>query len=407
MIAAVRPRPAYLVLLVALIAGSFLLVPGVPAAADLEDELEDVRDQIDDLERQLKDAAVAREGIVAEILQTRDRMETAQNRLDVAEAALRELRVDLAGTEAELALTAEQLSAGLAAIAETRRRIEENRGAAQEWVRDQYMHQGGSSAAGTLLSVDRVTDVGRFVYFLEMVTDRSTATIDRHQALGVEAEKQQARIEEHREALTVLRDDLAAAAGRQAELTAEMEARAAEVRSELDAQQLLLAELQAIIEEFEGELDGLDGEQERLERLIRESTDPGDGGGGSGQLVRPVPGRVTSKFGPRLHPILGYTRMHTGVDMTAPLGQEIRSGAAGTVILAGTYGGYGQTVIIDHGAGMTTLYAHQSRLFVSRGEAVDAGETIGESGSTGLATGPHLHFEVRINGTPVDPEDYL
>jgi murein DD-endopeptidase MepM/ murein hydrolase activator NlpD len=396
-----------LVLVVALVAGAFLLVPAVPVSADLEDDLEDVLNQIDDLEARLDAAAAERGGIIAEILATRDRLQTAQNRLDTAEGELRELRVQLAGTEAELDRTADQLSAGLAAIEETRRRIDANRGAAQNWVRDQYMHQGGVTTAGALLSVERVTDVGRLVYFLEMVTERSTASIDRHQALGVEEEKQQDRIAEHQAALTQLRDELATAAGVQAELTAEMEASAAEVRLELDTQQLLLAELESIIAEFETELDGLDREQERLERLIRESTDPGGGGGGVGQLIRPVPGRITSGFGPRLHPILGYTRMHTGVDMTAPLGQAIRAGAAGTVIWAGTYGGYGLTVIVDHGAGMTTLYAHQSRLHVGRGDTVAAGDTVGEAGATGLATGPHLHFEVRIDGTPVDPEDYL
>ena len=407
MIRSASPRPAKLTLLFALVAGSFLLAPTVPAAADLEDDLDDVLNQIEDLESRIDEAAIERGGIVSEILATRDRLEAAQNRLDLAESALRDLRVQLAGTEVELDRTAEQLTAGVAAIAETRRRIDENRGAAQEWVRDQYMHQGDTASAGTLLSVDRVTDVGRLVYLLEVVTDRSTATIDRHQALGIEETRQQERIAEHREALTQLHDDLAVAEGLQAELTTEMEVRAAEVRDELAVQQLLLAELESIIEDFETELDGLDAEQERLEELIRESTDPGNGGGGTSQLVRPVPGRITSGFGPRLHPILGYTRMHTGVDMTAPLGQGIRAGAAGTVIVAGTYGGYGLTVIIDHGGGMTTLYAHQSKLFVSRGESVGAGDTVGEAGATGLATGPHLHFEVRINGTPVDPADYL
>jgi len=400
-------RPAMLALLFALVAGSFLLTPTVSAGADLEDDLDDVLNQIEDLESRLDEAAIERGGIISEILATRDRLETAQNRLDRAESALRDLRVQLVGTEVELDRTAEELTASVAAIAETRRRIDENRGAAQEWVRDQYMYQGDAASAGALLSVDRVTDVGRLVYLLEVVTDRSTATIDRHQALGIEEARQQVRIEEHQQALTHLRDDLAAAEGLQAELTTEMEARTGEVRDELAAQRALLAELESIIDEFETELDGLDREQDRLEELIRESTDPGDGGGGAGQLVRPVPGRITSGFGPRLHPILGYTRMHTGVDMTAPLGQGIRAGAAGTVIVAGTYGGYGLTVIIDHGGGMTTLYAHQSKLYVSRGESVAAGDTVGEAGATGLATGPHLHFEVRINGTPVDPAEYL
>jgi murein DD-endopeptidase MepM/ murein hydrolase activator NlpD len=99
--------------------------------------------------------------------------------------------------------------------------------------------------------------------------------------------------------------------------------------------------------------------------------------------------------------------MHTGVDMTAPYGQGIKAGASGKVLLASTYGGYGLTIIIDHGGGMTTLYAHQSRVFVGAGRQVAAGDVIGNVGSSGLATGPHLHFEVRIGGSPVDPAAYL
>ena len=191
----------------------------------------------------------------------------------------------------------------------------------------------------------------------------------------------------------------------QDELRSERQGRAATVRLELDKERALLAAIDDLIGEFEAELDGFAAEQQRLEDLIRGSS--GSGGNAPGILVRPVPGRITSAFGPRLHPILGYTRMHTGVDMTAPHGQEIKAGAAGKVLLASTYGGYGLTVIIDHGGGMTTLYAHQSTVLVGPGTVVTSGEVIGHIGSSGLATGPHLHFEVRIGGSPVDPAAYL
>ena len=99
--------------------------------------------------------------------------------------------------------------------------------------------------------------------------------------------------------------------------------------------------------------------------------------------------------------------MHNGVDMHAGMGVPIKAAAAGKVILAGVKGGYGNTVMIDHGGGMVTLYAHQSKLGVKAGQRVRAGEIIGWVGSTGQSTGPHLHFEVRINGVPQDPERYL
>ncbi len=131
------------------------------------------------------------------------------------------------------------------------------------------------------------------------------------------------------------------------------------------------------------------------------------GGGGTGDLMWPVNGPVTSPFGYRIHPILGYRRMHTGIDIGVGYGTPIRASDTGKVIYATWMGGYGNVIIIDHGAGISTLYAHQSSLAVGSGAHVSRGQTIGYVGSTGLSTGPHLHYEVRVNGNPVDPMGYL
>jgi murein DD-endopeptidase MepM/ murein hydrolase activator NlpD len=116
---------------------------------------------------------------------------------------------------------------------------------------------------------------------------------------------------------------------------------------------------------------------------------------------------ITSGFGYRIHPIFHLRRLHTGVDFDCNLGDPIRAAAPGTVIEAGWRGGYGKCVIIDHGGGIATLYAHQSTILVSIGQEVARGQVIGKVGSTGYSTGPHLHFEVRVNGSPVDPMGYL
>lgn len=384
---------------------AFALLPAATAGADLDDDLAAVNERIEDLEDRLANAAGERSGIVDEILTTRDRLAAAESELASAESELRSVRLSLAQTEFDLAQIQEQLVDGYAAIADTRRRIRDNRGDAQEWVRNQYMRRSEADVTSVVLTTEKVTDLGRVLYLMTAVTDRATASIDRHEALVTQEERQQLRNEERERALQATRDTIAAEEAAQASLTLRAGELEETVRSELAAQTSLLDELDAIIAEFETELDGLEREEQRLRDLIDGSS--GSGGSSPGQLVRPVPGKITSPFGPRLHPILGYTRMHTGVDMTAPLGQDIVAGADGVVILASDYGGYGLTVVIDHGGGMTTLYAHQSRVFVSRGDSVAAGEAIGEAGSSGLATGPHLHFEVRLDGTPVDPADYL
>lgn len=117
----------------------------------------------------------------------------------------------------------------------------------------------------------------------------------------------------------------------------------------------------------------------------------------------PVEGRVTSQFGRRTDPINGEHRSHHGIDIAAPRGTPIGAAAAGKVIFAGRRGGYGNTVIIEQSDGKQTLYAHAEQLLVSVGEQVSVGQTIATVGSTGRSTGPHLHFEVRENGQPVNP----
>jgi murein DD-endopeptidase MepM/ murein hydrolase activator NlpD len=128
---------------------------------------------------------------------------------------------------------------------------------------------------------------------------------------------------------------------------------------------------------------------------------------GTGQMLYPCLGEVTSGFGWRTHPILGYQRFHSGLDIGADYGTLIHAADSGTIIFAGWYGGYGNAVIIDHGGGVTSLYGHTSELYVVEGQTVQRGQTIAAVGSTGFSTGPHLHFEVRENGEPVDPTAYL
>ncbi len=127
----------------------------------------------------------------------------------------------------------------------------------------------------------------------------------------------------------------------------------------------------------------------------------------SGKMLRPVSGPITSQFGKRFHPVLGYSRLHAGTDFGAPHGSRISAAETGIVIFAGWYGGYGNSIILDHGDGMTTLYAHASKLTVTEGATVRKGDMIAAVGTTGLSTGPHLHFEVRQVGKPVNPMNFL
>ncbi|HZD60323.1 MAG TPA: peptidoglycan DD-metalloendopeptidase family protein [Anaerolineae bacterium] len=127
----------------------------------------------------------------------------------------------------------------------------------------------------------------------------------------------------------------------------------------------------------------------------------------SGSFIRPTQGRITSRFGWRFHPILRRPRLHAGIDFGVGTGTPVCAAQSGTVIMAGRMGGYGNTVVISHGNGLTSLYAHNSRILVRRGQYVKRGATVARSGSTGLSTGPHVHFEIRVNGVPRNPMNWI
>ena len=124
-------------------------------------------------------------------------------------------------------------------------------------------------------------------------------------------------------------------------------------------------------------------------------------------MIFPLVGPVTSEYGWRTHPIFGGSKFHSGIDIGGDYGMEIHAARGGVVSHAGWIDGYGNTIMIDHGGGLVTLYGHNQSLAVSVGATVKQGQTIAYCGSTGNSTGPHCHFEVRLNGETVSPYDYL
>ncbi len=181
------------------------------------------------------------------------------------------------------------------------------------------------------------------------------------------------------------------------------------------AWETLQAQYDEISSEWQTARANLDAEDRALEAFIQEERAREEirrrlaelaleGGNG---FVRPAAGAVVSRYGNRLHPILGYYRLHAGIDYDGNTGDAVIASRSGIVILAEYNGGYGRTIVLQHNEGFTTLYGHLSSYSVSVGQAVEAGTKIGEIGSTGLSTGPHLHFEIRKDGKPVDPASYL
>lgn len=179
-------------------------------------------------------------------------------------------------------------------------------------------------------------------------------------------------------------------------------------KAKLSANEESLAKQKKAVESnnkaLESQIDSLNAEADKLVAEIRALQ--GDGAYAGGQMCWPSKAstRVTSKFGNRLHPILKKYKLHTGIDIGAAMGSDILAANDGKVIKAAyNAGGYGYYIMIDHGGGIVTLYAHSSKLLVKVGDIVTRGQVIAKVGSTGMSTGAHLHFEVRVNGNYVDP----
>lgn len=170
-----------------------------------------------------------------------------------------------------------------------------------------------------------------------------------------------------------------------------------------------LTKINSTLAALERQEDALNAKSAELTQWIKNLKSKRTGGYVNGAMVWPTPstGYITSYYGNRMHPVLKYNRFHSGIDIGASYGASIVSANKGTVILSGWQSGYGNTVIIDHGGGITTLYGHASTLLVGEGDEVGAGDLIAKVGSTGMSTGPHLHFEVRVNGETANPLDYV
>ncbi|NLW48128.1 MAG: peptidoglycan DD-metalloendopeptidase family protein [Firmicutes bacterium] len=177
--------------------------------------------------------------------------------------------------------------------------------------------------------------------------------------------------------------------------------------STIQNSQAELSKIQKDRQLLEKALDELESLSKSMESQIRDLQNKSKTALGSGKYVWPVSGDITSYFGNRMHPVLKKRKFHSGIDIAAGSGTSIAASDYGVVIFSGRNGGYGLMITLDHGAGISTIYAHCSQLLAKKGETVSKGQTIAKVGSTGLSTGPHLHFEVRKDGVPVNPLNYI
>ena len=373
---------------------------------------------------------------------TRQRREEVEAELDVLRRSDVQLQADLDRLDAEIAATAERAAAADAELVGLRQELDRLRGELTEAEQRALDAHDALIDRAVAAYVDPRPEVGT-----ALLTDGDLEAVGRRQVLlGAVADRDREVLEELLAAEDHLRstqDETSQAEGRAAELRASVAADEERLRTARAEQELVAATLEDRIAHFQDEADALAAQEAQLTQLIAQqqaaaraatttttapstttTTRPTTSTTVAGtvpsptttttraptttttrpsgtQLSWPTPGPVTSTFGPR------WGRMHQGIDIGAPTGQAISASASGTAFFVGEMSGYGNLILVDHGNGMVTAYAHQSAFAVSEGQSVSRGQTIGYVGSTGNSTGPHLHFEVRIWGTAVDPMLYL
>jgi murein DD-endopeptidase MepM/ murein hydrolase activator NlpD len=374
------------------------------AHADLGSELVEVSERIDRIRSQVSTARDQRTDMVNEVLDTAARLEELVGDLDAAQLQIEQTRAAIADAETEIVILTEAIRAGEAVLAEMRIDMARVEDSARRGAAEIYMAAQRGPSLSLLATRDAEAVLVGQVY-AERVQEEALRGVRTLERLRAEEQRRVAAIEEARVELDQQVASLQEERAAQEQEAQTLQAMSDEVRAQLNAQQALLDQLDWEIAYFENELVALEAEEENLRVLI--ALEQSGGGDAPGVLAWPVSGPIVSPFGYRVHPIYGDVRMHTGVDIDAACGVPIIAASGGRVFLADWKGGYGLTVMIDHGGGMSTLYGHMSATAVSYGQQVSVGEVIGYIGTTGVSTGCHLHFEVRIFGDPVDPAPYL
>lgn len=351
-----------------------LLVPAAGSLAGdsklekIRSDLARVREKIEDREAKAQPLETEVDELNREIFALREQLTKIQTRITQVEAEVR---------------TAQ------AQIDETQAKIDKIKDLATEQAISLYK-AGSTETIDALLNAQSLSELDAKVEMLGVAAEESTGALIKFGRLQVTIEAQNRDLFQKKEELEAIREEHEKSLAKSSELHAKRAER--------------LAVLQAEIGKLEGHEGNLEADAEAIEAEIRANSAAAAVkalGTSSAGYIWPLNGAVTSYYGPR------WGGMHTGLDIDGVTGQPVVASKAGTVIMAGSYSGYGNAVIVDHGGGYQTLYAHLSSFAVSNGQSVSQGQTVGAVGCTGSCTGDHLHFEVRVNGSPTDPMQYL
>jgi murein DD-endopeptidase MepM/ murein hydrolase activator NlpD len=387
-------------------AATMLASPGLRALAEPDpDRLEQIEAEIEQKQEQIEVAEQRSENI-------EDQLSEAGERRDVLAEQVDLLAADLAAAETNLAETQDRLDAARIALHRWTDRLERARERAetQQALLDDRAaaayRLGPGAFIDALLGAEDFGDLAQRIEFVDSVLSLDADILHGLEVARTMVARHQDRVDAYEARVATQWERVQAEVDRIAEMKSEQESLLAQVDLEIVVQEETLSNLESARERYEDAVAELETASARIRGLLQSGGSSGSGEVG-GVFFFPTSGPIVSGFGWRTHPIYGTPRFHSGVDIDGACGQPIYAAEDGTVVQAAYDSGYGNATIVDHGDGVATLYAHQTSFAVSSGQQVSRGETIGYVGTTGLSTGCHLHFEVRVNGEPVDPVPYL
>lgn len=372
----------------------FVQVANAKTLNELKNEQNELKAKQQETQNALNENKQKQQTISAEIESLDKTVAEAQAALDEIETQLNDVTARLAESEVQLKEATDKKDA----------QLESFEG------RIKFLHENGSIGyLQIILSAESFTDFLTRIQYVNDIMNYDNNLLSELQKTENEIEQKTAEIAEDKAQVEVL--------------VAEQKAKTEEYNTKLAEKQATYNQYKLDAAAYEQELASWEKASEEVESLIAQATaaasrrssatSSGSSSGNvtytGGKFAWPVPGRsyISSGYGYRARPIGSGSEFHTGYDIPASYGANIVAAEAGTVIYASYMNGYGYTVMIDHGGGLVTLYGHNSKLTVSKGDTVSRGQTIAKAGSTGNSTGPHCHFEVRKNGSHTSPQPYL
>ena len=385
-------------LVAALLTGVVLC--GTPAFIMAEDE--DLTNQLDSIQQQVNQQNAIKSDAETVIGSVSEQLRQIEEQLRQATTELNTITEQRVAVENDITLNERQL-------AEAQKRLEGREAVFYKRVRDIYIN-GRLSYLDVVIGSKDFSDFANRLEVLKRIIDSDINLIS-------EIKKERAQIEAHKKKLEENRAKLVELEKAALTKQAEIEQKKAERNVVLQKAQNDRAVAMQAIEELNAssaQISAMLKERQAARAAAAAAAAQSAGQGssytwvqGTGQLGWPVSGEITSPYGYRVHPIWGTTIYHSGIDIGVDEGTPVHAADSGVIVWSGWMGGYGYAVVIDHGNGLSTLYGHNSELAVDEGQSVSKGQVVAYAGSTGNSTGPHVHFEVRENGDPVDPMGYL